>query len=102
MSSVSNEALSIATNEVDKRDIAAATPRLPDFNYQPKPYTGPSKEEVLQMRDQYMNPAIFKYYKKPLMLVEGKMQYVFDETGRRYLDCFGGIVTGTIPSTWSE
>jgi alanine-glyoxylate transaminase / (R)-3-amino-2-methylpropionate-pyruvate transaminase len=27
------------------------------------------------------------------MLVEGRMQYVWDETGRRYLDAFGGIVT---------
>lgn len=27
------------------------------------------------------------------MLVEGHMQYVWDETGRRYLDAFGGIVT---------
>ena len=28
-----------------------------------------------------------------LMVVEGKQQYVWDETGRRYLDCFAGIVT---------
>jgi alanine-glyoxylate transaminase / (R)-3-amino-2-methylpropionate-pyruvate transaminase len=28
-----------------------------------------------------------------LMIVEGKMQYLFDETGRRYLDLFAGIVT---------
>jgi alanine-glyoxylate transaminase/(R)-3-amino-2-methylpropionate-pyruvate transaminase len=27
------------------------------------------------------------------MIVEGHMQYVFDETGRRYLDGFAGIVT---------
>lgn len=27
------------------------------------------------------------------MLVEGHMQYVFDETGRRYLDLFAGIAT---------
>lgn len=28
-----------------------------------------------------------------LNLVEGKMQYLFDENGRRYLDAFGGIAT---------
>jgi alanine-glyoxylate transaminase/(R)-3-amino-2-methylpropionate-pyruvate transaminase len=28
-----------------------------------------------------------------LNLVEGKMQYVYDENGRRYLDAFGGIAT---------
>lgn len=28
-----------------------------------------------------------------LHIVEGKMQYLFDEDGRRYLDAFGGIAT---------
>lgn len=28
-----------------------------------------------------------------LNLVDGKMQYLFDENGRRYLDAFGGIAT---------
>jgi alanine-glyoxylate transaminase / (R)-3-amino-2-methylpropionate-pyruvate transaminase len=36
------------------------------------------------------------YYENPLMLVEGAMQYVYDETGRRYLDAFGGIVTVSV------
>jgi alanine-glyoxylate transaminase/(R)-3-amino-2-methylpropionate-pyruvate transaminase len=48
---------------------------------------------VLRLRRDFLNPGIFLYYKKPLMLVEGKAQYVFDETGRRYLDALGGIVT---------
>jgi len=69
------------------------TPVLPTFDYQPKPYTGKSADEVLQLRRQYLNPGIFLYYKKPMMLVEGKAQYVYDEKGRRYLDGLGGIVT---------
>lgn len=28
-----------------------------------------------------------------LNLVDGKMQYLFDDKGRRYLDAFGGIAT---------
>jgi len=48
---------------------------------------------VLATRKQFLNPGIFLYYKRPLMLVEGKMQYVWDETGKRYLDGLGGIVT---------
>jgi alanine-glyoxylate transaminase/(R)-3-amino-2-methylpropionate-pyruvate transaminase len=40
-----------------------------------------------------VNPAVFTLYRDPLMIVEGKMQYLFDETGRRYLDLFAGIVT---------
>src|SRR5215208_834196 len=68
-------------------------PELPPFAYQPQPYRGPSAEEVLRLRSQFLNPGLFLYYKRPLMIVEGKAQYVFDEHGRRYLDALGGIVT---------
>ncbi len=69
-------------------------PKLPAFDFQPKPYTGPSAEEVLKLRREFLNPALFLYYKKPLMLVEGKAQYVFDEKGsplsrRPWGDCHG-------------
>ncbi|MGB7839238.1 MAG: aminotransferase class III-fold pyridoxal phosphate-dependent enzyme, partial [Terrimicrobiaceae bacterium] len=66
---------------------------LPPFPFQPDVYAGPSTEEVLALRKQFLNPGIFLYYKKPLMLVAGRMQYVWDETGKRYLDGLGGIVT---------
>ena len=72
---------------------ATARPTMPPCAHQPRPYTGPSKAEVLALRRQYTNPAIFTIYREPLMLVEGHRQYVFDETGRRYLDLFAGIVT---------
>jgi alanine-glyoxylate transaminase/(R)-3-amino-2-methylpropionate-pyruvate transaminase len=71
-------------------------PELPLFNHQPKKYTGPSADEVLRLRKQFLNPGIFLYYKKPFMMVEGKMQYVWDENGRRYLDALGGIVTVSV------
>ncbi len=69
---------------------------LPPFNYTPKPYVGPSADEVLALRQQYLSPSIFHYYKKPVMIVEGKGQYLFDEKGRRYVDGFGGIVTVSV------
>src|ERR1700722_10610464 len=72
------------------------TPTLPPFDYQPKPYTGPSAEEVLRLRKEFLSPALFLYYKKPVMFVEGKGQYIFDERGRRYLDGLGGIVTVSV------
>ncbi len=72
------------------------TPELPPFDYQPKKYRGPSADEVLRLRKEFLNPGIFLYYKKPIMLVEGKMQYVWDEHGHRYLDALGGIVTVSV------
>ena len=66
---------------------------MPEFSYTPTPYQGPPRAEVLALRQRYVNPALFTLYREPLMIVEGKMQYLFDETGRRYLDLFAGIVT---------
>jgi alanine-glyoxylate transaminase/(R)-3-amino-2-methylpropionate-pyruvate transaminase len=71
-------------------------PVLPHFDYQPKPYAGPPADEVLRLRKQFLNPGIFLYYKNPIMLVEGRMQYVWDEHGKRYLDALGGIVTVSV------
>jgi alanine-glyoxylate transaminase/(R)-3-amino-2-methylpropionate-pyruvate transaminase len=66
---------------------------LPPCNHKPAQYKGPSADQVLALRKQFLNPGIFLYYKKPIMLVEGHMQYVWDDTGKRYLDGLGGIVT---------
>jgi alanine-glyoxylate transaminase/(R)-3-amino-2-methylpropionate-pyruvate transaminase len=71
-------------------------PELPPFDHQPRKYGGPSADEVLRLRKEFLNPGIFLYYKKPIMFVEGKMQYLWDEHGRRYLDALGGIVTVSV------
>lgn len=69
------------------------TPTLPPCDHRPKKYSGPSAVQVLAQRKQVLNPGLFLYYKEPLMLVEGKGQYVWDDQGKRYLDALGGIVT---------
>lgn len=79
--------------------MTAATqtlPQLPPCAHKPRPYTGPSRAEVLDMRREFLTPALLTYYKEPIMIVEGHMQYLFDETGRRYLDGFAGIVTVSV------
>jgi len=72
------------------------SPALPPTAHQPRKYAGPTATEVLALRQQFMNPGIFLYYKTPLMIVEGSMQYVWDDSGRRYLDGIGGIVTVSV------
>ncbi|KAJ6765446.1 ALANINE--GLYOXYLATE AMINOTRANSFERASE 2-like protein 3 MITOCHONDRIAL-LIKE ISOFORM X1 [Salix purpurea] len=73
--------------------MISPVPKLPPFDYSPPPYTGPSSEQILAKRKQYLSPSLFHFYSKPLNVVDGKMQYLFDENGRRYLDGFGGIAT---------
>src|SRR5919107_108716 len=67
--------------------------QMPPTDHVPRPYTGPSRDEILAMRRQFVNPAVFTLYREPILIVEGHMQWLFDETGRRYLDMFAGIVT---------
>jgi alanine-glyoxylate transaminase/(R)-3-amino-2-methylpropionate-pyruvate transaminase len=69
---------------------------LPPCSHQPQKYAGPGPAEILALRRQYLNPAIFFYYKNPIMLVEGAMQYAWDDSGKRYLDAIGGIVTVSV------
>ena len=67
--------------------------QMPATSHQPNRYEGPSREAVLALRKKHVNPAVFTFYSEPLMIVEGHRQYVYDETGRRYLDLFAGIAT---------
>ncbi|MFV2067358.1 MAG: aspartate aminotransferase family protein [Pirellulales bacterium] len=80
--------------EIDnKRAGLDVTYSLPPCDHVPEPYDGPDRDEVLALRQQYVSPGLLTYYREPLLVVEGHMQYVFDERGRRYLDAFAGIVT---------
>ena len=67
--------------------------KMPPSDHVPHKYTGPARADVLAMRNAYCNPAVSKLYRDPLMIVEGHMQWLFDETGKRYLDMLAGIVT---------
>jgi len=77
----------------DKRAGGGGGYSLPPCDHVPEPYNGPDRDEVLALRRQYVSPGLLTYYREPLLVVEGHMQYVFDERGRRYLDAFAGIVT---------
>ncbi len=52
-----------------------------------------TKEEILLARKQFIFPAVFHYYKEPLVLTRARDQYVWDADGHQYLDFFGGILT---------
>src|ERR1043165_5533674 len=69
---------------------------LPVINHKPAKYDGPSRDEVLALRRTYLSPGLVTYYKDPLLIVEGHLQYVYDETGKRYLDAYAGIVTVSV------
>src|SRR5438445_9046088 len=69
---------------------------LPVSSHRPATYNGPSRAEVLAMRREYLTPGLITYYREPLLVVEGHMQYLWDETGKQYLDGFAGIVSVSV------
>ncbi len=54
-----------------------------------KEYLGP--EAVLEKRKRYVMPCLGHFYQKPPQFVRGSMQYLYDHTGKKYLDCFSGV-----------
>ena len=82
-----------ATIEPSRTREASAALSMPPCDHTPRPYSGPSRDEIFAMRKEFANPAIFTIYRDPIMIVEGHMQWLFDEKGKRYLDMFAGIVT---------
>ena len=52
-------------------------------------YIGP--QEIVEKKRQYIMPCLSHFYEKPPELVRGSMQYLFDHTGKKYLDCFAGV-----------
>ncbi|MBO6575992.1 MAG: aspartate aminotransferase family protein [Rhodothermales bacterium] len=71
----------------------STAPAMPPCDYAPPAYDGPSRDEVLALRRQFVHPSIFALYREPIMIVDGYMQWLFDEQGGRYLDMIAGIVT---------
>src|SRR5215510_9053300 len=55
-----------------------------------------TKNEILLANQECIFPAVFHYYKEPLVLSRAKDQFVWDADGNQYLDFFGGIVTVSV------
>jgi 4-aminobutyrate aminotransferase len=52
--------------------------------------------EAVRKHKEFLFPAVATYYKEPLALVKGEGEYVWDDAGNRYLDCFGGVLTVSV------
>lgn len=72
---------------------SSALPVLPACDFKPTPYKGIKYEEALGVRKNRLGPTMHLLYKRPIMITQGHMQWLWDDSGKRYLDMFGGIVT---------
>ena len=47
-------------------NAAAASPKMPAFDYTPPPYDGPRAEEIFRKRAEFLSPSLFHFYDRPV------------------------------------
>jgi len=52
-------------------------------------YIGP--EKIIEKKKDYIMPCLSHFYKEPMQIARGSMQYLYDTTGKEYVDFFAGV-----------
>lgn len=68
----------------DPRFVLGSPENLP-------PSVGLNHAEILESRQKYLGRSLSVSYQKPLKIVRGWRQYLYDETGRTYLDAVNNV-----------
>jgi alanine-glyoxylate transaminase / (R)-3-amino-2-methylpropionate-pyruvate transaminase len=55
-----------------------------------------SNSDSVNKHKDYLFPAITMYYQEPIALDHGEGMYVWDDGGKKYLDCFGGVLATSV------
>lgn len=63
--------------------------RIPHLSENEK--RGMNPEQVLALRSRLLGKSLSVSYRRPLEIVRGSMQYLYDESGRRFLDCVNNV-----------
>ncbi len=59
--------------------------------FSPLAKRGLGKKEIVDFRQQHLGKSLSISYQKPLKIVRGAMQYLYEENGRAYLDCVNNV-----------
>ena len=52
---------------------------------------GLSPELIINLREKHLSRSLSLHYRKPLKIVRGALQYLYDEEGQTYLDCINNV-----------
>ena len=52
-------------------------------------YLGP--QAILEKKCDYLIPCVYHFYRNPPQIVRGEGCYLYDSTGKRYLDLFAAV-----------
>jgi 4-aminobutyrate aminotransferase-like enzyme/Ser/Thr protein kinase RdoA (MazF antagonist) len=73
---------------IDPRSAAAA---FRDACGLPRAPATPTRVETLAARAKWIGKNVSLAYQEPVKIVRGRMQYLYDEEGRRYLDAYNNV-----------
>ncbi len=48
-------------------------------------------QRLLALKREFLVPCVYHFYQRPPVIVRGEGVYLFDDHGRRYLDCYSGV-----------
>uniref|UniRef100_A0A8C5AVF8 Alanine--glyoxylate aminotransferase 2, mitochondrial n=1 Tax=Gadus morhua TaxID=8049 RepID=A0A8C5AVF8_GADMO len=73
-------------------------PPMPPCDFKPLKHQGMSKQHMMEIRQLNCQPMTMKvtYYKSPVFIHQGHMQWLWDTDGKRYLDFFAGVATVSV------
>jgi len=54
-------------------------------------YIGPDR--IIEKKQRYMIPCLYHFYERPMQIVKGEMQFLYDSEGNKYLDFYSGVST---------
>jgi 4-aminobutyrate aminotransferase-like enzyme len=74
----------------------AAAPATTASGGAPAGATTGTQASAAEKHRRYLFPCVTTYYESPLTLVRGEGMHVWDDAGRKYLDCFGGVLTVSV------
>ncbi|HEY8186106.1 MAG TPA: aspartate aminotransferase family protein [Pyrinomonadaceae bacterium] len=58
--------------------------------------TATGSSDAVRKHKEFLFPAVATYYEEPVALVRGEGFHVWDDQGKKYLDCFGGVLTVSV------
>ncbi len=65
--------------------------RIPSLDLAAAAKTEMTREEILAARAKRIGPSLSLSYRRPLEIVRGAREWLFDETGRPFLDCVNNV-----------
>ncbi|XP_077982200.1 alanine--glyoxylate aminotransferase 2, mitochondrial-like isoform X2 [Glandiceps talaboti] len=86
----------LAYSTLPSQKTANDIPEMPPCDFKPDPFTGMGYDEARKIRKDNLHSSLVTYYRNPVYMTQGHMQWLFDSTGKRYLDLFAGIVTVSV------